>query len=187
MGKKDKKDKRPSSPRDKKGKKQAKRDAKKDLRLDDPETETSTGKDGAQVGVETNRFDKDDELEYAKQTEPNVAITIDQDDIDEVEPLLLFENHIMLTDSDSDTEDSASSADSGNLESDGFHLSKHAQTFEEKEFGNGFSELKPNKAGNNSLGAVKASKAQTLRCEIKLTCGGFKVMSMSIVQGLLVS
>lgn len=157
----------------------------------DEETKTSSGTSvsGRAPPVTQRGFTNEPDDEYSVD-EADVAISIDHDDIDEGEPLLLFEEHFVLTDSESDSSDSArSDAEDGDTTTvDQFRLAKNAQTFAEEEFRNAFVELKPTKAESNTMGSVDKQliKPQVLSCEIKLTCGGFKVMAMSIVQGLLV-
>jgi hypothetical protein len=151
-------------------------------------------------------FFKDGEPESEEDDdEPDVAIAVDDDDLDEVEPLLMFEEQFIVTDSDSDSssESSGARSDDNNqggeakASAGGYRLAKNAQTFVEEQFRSGvFIEVKASSAAEAAAAAAagtpldgmggKAASALALRCEITLTCAGFKVMSMSIVMGLLV-
>eukprot|EP00750_Incisomonas_marina_P002963 INCI12790.2.p1 GENE.INCI12790.2~~INCI12790.2.p1 ORF type:complete len:299 (-),score=59.27 INCI12790.2:747-1643(-) len=155
-------------------------------RNEEAKTSAGTFVAGNKQSIERRGLTRDLDDEYSVD-EADVAISIDHDDIDEGEPLLLFEEHFVLTDSESDSTGSArSDAEDDTTTIDNFRLAKNAQTFAEEEFRNAFVELKPSKAESNTMGSVdKLAKPQLLSCEIKLTCGGFKVMAMSIVQGLL--
>jgi hypothetical protein len=172
-----------------------------------PPMATAGPADFAQAG---HGFFKDGEPESDDDDdEPDVAIAVDDDDLDEVEPLLMFEEQFIMTDSDSDSssESSGARSDDGNnnqggeakaLSAGGYRLAKNAQTFVEEEFRSGaFIEVKASSAAEaaaaatagttlDGVGGKVLANALALRCEITLTCAGFKVMSMSIVMGLLV-
>jgi len=140
-----------------------------DAEEESKQTTTSSAPSKAKKNSSLHSDDEDDDWKRSDE-EGAVAISIDNDDLDEADPLLLFEEHYLLTDSNSDESESSDGDSDTAARAGTFVLSKKAQTFAEREFNPGFFELKASKTQSNTLAsAEKFSKPSALRCEIKLT------------------